>query len=258
MERTVEEMRLRGFSPRTIKTYLCHVNDFLRYCGQYDAAKKRGYLLSLIVRGLNENSVRLASAAIDFYIQTVRKEQAPFVPLPRRRTRLPNVLSKERIMTMINALENPKHKLIIELLYSCGFRLSELLNLKKDDIDFENNVVRIHQGKGAKDRITVISKKLAEKIDHLVEKGLILTGRNGKYSQKSVELVIIKAAKKAGIGQNVTPHMLRHSFATHLLEQGTDIRFIQELLGHARLQTTQVYTHVASHKLKNIKNPLDG
>src|SRR3989344_1306625 len=257
MEELTTEMKLRGFSQRTMKSYIYHVNDFLEYCGQYDKCRKKEYILYLISQGKDPNTVRLAAAAIDFYIKKVKKEQPESVELPKRKKRLPDVLTKEQIKAMINALTNIKHQLIIEILYSSGLRLSELIELHVEDINFEDSIIRVRQGKGNKDRLTIISKQTAAKLKAFKKTGRIFEGRNGKYSAKSIQLVLEKAKKKAGIAQKVTPHMLRHSFATHLLEQGVDIRYIQALLGHSRLQTTQIYTHVAKTQLASIQSPLD-
>ena len=151
MEELIAEMMLRGFSPRTIKSYTYHIHDFLEYCGQHDKTRKREYLLYLISQGKDSNTVRLAAAAIDFYIKKVKKEQPEIVELPKRKKRLPDVLAKEQIKAMINALINIKHQLIIEVLYSSGLRLSELINIRVEDIDFENSIIRVRQGKGSKD-----------------------------------------------------------------------------------------------------------
>ena len=161
---------------------------------------------------------------------------------------------------MIESTANIKHKLIIKLLYSTGLRLSELLNLKRKDIDFDRNIINIKSGKGKKDRITLISQDLRLDLlkyysNYKFNTEYILEGRKGKYTKKSVQKVLDNLGKKIKI--KVTPHMLRHSFATHLLEQGTDIRIIQKLLGHSNLNTTEIYTHVSNHNLLNIRNPLD-
>ncbi|MFH1637016.1 MAG: site-specific tyrosine recombinase/integron integrase [Candidatus Woesearchaeota archaeon] len=253
-----EEMKIRGFSPKTIKSYSYHIRDFLEYCGCYNKERKREYILYLINRKLDSSTVRLASAAIDFHIINVKNDTSHKVPIPKRKKRLPNVITKEQIKAMIQATTNLKHRLIIELLYSSGVRLSELIHLKVEDIGQNNGTIRVRQGKGSKDRITIISKLLALRIMEFKHSGRVFEGRNGRYSPKSVQLVLEKAAGKAAIRQKVTPHMLRHSFATHLLEKGVDIRYIQDLLGHERLQTTQIYTHVANTKIKGIENPLDG
>ena len=157
---------------------------------------------------------------------------------------------------MIEATDNEKHKIIVEMLYSSGLRLQELINLKYEHIDFENKIIYVKLGKGQKDRITLIGQRVLDRLDKQGS-SYVLKGRKGKYSKHSVQLVVQKLAKEAGIKQQVTPHLLRHSFAIHLLENGTDIRYIQALLGHQRLETIQVYTKVAKHNLKNISNPLD-
>jgi len=257
LKKLKEEMLLRGFSEKSIKSYAYYVKDFFEYCNIYSKDKKREYILYLIQRGQEHQTVRLASAAINFYIAKVRGEVPDNTELPRKKKKLPLVLSKSQIKEMIEKTDNIKHKLIIELLYSTGMRLSEILNLEVNDINFEDLTVRIRQGKGCKDRITIISKNTAEKIKNLFVSGRIFNGRHGKYSSMSVQMVIKKAAKHAGINSKVSPHVLRHSFATHLLEQGVDIRYIQKLLGHERLETTQIYTHVSNSNLKNIKSPLD-
>lgn len=255
MDKLKEEMKLRGFSPNTIRAYYYHIQDFIGYCKTSNPEKKREYLLYLISNGKDSNTVRLASAAIDFFIRNILRQKSENVSLPKRKKQLPYILSKEQIRQMIAKTINLKHRLVIELLYSTGIRLSELLALKVEDIT--DNTLMIRQGKGAKDRMTIISPSLAQRILELKQSGKIFEGRNGKYSKRSIQLILRNAARKAGITQKVTPHMLRHSFATHLLENGTDIRYIQSLLGHSELKTTQIYTHVASKNIKNIRSPLD-
>ena len=217
------------------------------------------YLLSL---DNSTNTNRLAHAAISFFFKNILKR--PFttqeVPAKKKLKQLPKVLSKNEILVMINNTDNIKHKVIIQLLYSSGLRLQELINLKRNDIDFERNLINVRKGKGNKDRITLLSEKL--KLDLLKYYSSysfntfhVLEGRKGKYSKKSVQKILEKAGKT--IKRRVTPHMLRHSFATHLLEQGTDIRHIQKLLGHSNTTTTQIYVHVSNEHLRNIKSPLD-
>lgn len=159
---------------------------------------------------------------------------------------------------MFESLNNSKHRLILETIYGLGLGVSELVNLRLEDVDFDRNAVRI-RGKDSKAREVMLPQKLKKDLKQFIElrkpKRYIFPGRKGKYSIKSVQKVFEKAKKKSGIKKKATCHSLRHSFATHLLEQGTDIRYIQKLLGHSRLQTTQAYTHVAS--VKNIKSPLD-
>jgi site-specific recombinase XerD len=247
-----EEMKLRGFSLKTQKAYAHHVKKYIE-----SKTSKRDYMLALINEHKSAQTIRLASAAISFYEKEILKKEPENVAIPKKQSKIPTVLTKSQIKKMIDATHNQKHKLIVELLYSSGLRLQELINLKYEHIDFENNIITVRQGKGQKDRITIVAQRVLDRLDSQGD-GFVLMGRNGKYTKKSVQSVVARLANLANIDQHVSPHTLRHSFATHLLESGTDLRYIQALLGHARLETTQIYTRVAKHNLKNIKNPLDG
>ncbi len=185
-----------------------------------------------------------------------------YLDRPKREKTLPEVLTKQEVKLMIDKTENIKHKCLIMLIYSAGLRVSEAINLKVEDIDSERGVIKIIQGKGKKDRISLLSKEL---LIHLREyyklyqpSKYLFTGiNNGSYSASSVLKIVKNAAKKAKINKHVTTHTLRHSFATHLLEQGTDLRYIQNLLGHASSKTTEIYTHITKKGMENIKNPMD-
>jgi len=215
-----------------------------------------------LIQDVGINTSRLQYASISFFFREILNKPFSFeqVPIKKKENQLPKVISKEKIKQMIDLTENLKHKLIIKLLYSSGIRLQELINLKRKDIDFERGILNVINGKGGKSRITLISENL--KLDllkyysnNIFKTEYVFEGRNGKYTKKSVQKVLDLAGKKIGI--KVTPHMLRHSFATHLLESGTDIRHIQKLLGHSDLKTTEIYTHVSNKDLSNIKSPLD-
>jgi len=182
------------------------------------------------------------------------------VPIKKKEKKLPKVLSKKEIKALIDNTSNIKHRLIIKLLYSSGLRLQELINLKRKDLDFDRNLIHIVKGKGNKDRITILSNSIKTDLLRYFSKSefntpYVLEGRHGRYSKKSVQNVLNRAGKRIGV--KVHPHMLRHSFATHLLEAGTDIRHIQKLLGHTDLKTTQIYTKVSVKHLARIKSPLD-
>ncbi len=244
-ELTYNRMLMKGFSKQTIKAYSYWINKFEKL-----ELEPREFCFKLLQKGLAGETVRLASAAIRFHTGSKAFE------IPKRKKRLPLVLTKKQIMGMIELTKNLKHRLLIMLLYSTGMRISEVLSLRWEHI--EDNQIKVVQGKGNKDRITLLSKKLKKLLKEFEkEKGYVLEGRKGKYSYKSAQKVLENAAIKSQIKQKVTPHVLRHSFATHLLENGTDIRYIQKLLGHSRLETTQIYTHVSNNSIKNIKNPLD-
>lgn len=180
---------------------------------------------------------------------------------PKKKKQLPKVLTKNEIKILLENIKNQKHKVIIITLYSAGLRLSEVVNLKREHINFENNTILVKQGKGKKDRITILSKKLKNKLSNYLSQNNFITyylfesQRGKKYDKHTIQKILEKASEN--MNQKVTPHMLRHSFATHLLESGTDIRYIQSLLGHSKLETTQIYTKVASNKIQHIKSPFD-
>ncbi len=254
---------LKGYSEKTLRAYYFNAKRFLDFAEKarlnLNKESVRSYLLTL---DLSVNSVRLHYASLRFFFSQVLKK--PFtieeVPVRKKQKQLPKVLSKEQVKALIGSTENIKHRLAIELLYSSGLRLQELVNLKRKDIDFDRNIIRVINGKGKKDRITLLSGSIkADLLRHYSKSNFkteyVLEGRKGRYSKKSVQFLLENAGKKLGI--KVNPHMLRHSFATHLLDSGVDIRHIQALLGHTDLSTTQIYTKVSNKSLSGIKNPLD-
>lgn len=198
-----------------------------------------------------------------FYNDFLRKNYDLFYLYPdRREYKLPEILSKDEVKLLINNITNIKHKAIISSLYSAGLRLEEVLNLKPDNIDSDQMLLRIKSAKGNKDRNVVLSVKLLlllRKYYKLYKpKEYLFEGqKGGKYSSTSVQKIMKKALSIAGIKKAATPHTLRHSYASHLLEAGTDIRVIQELLGHNSIKTTQIYTHITAHNIKSVKSPLD-
>ncbi|MCA9488217.1 MAG: tyrosine-type recombinase/integrase [Nanoarchaeota archaeon] len=254
---------LRGFSRETIKSYTYNVSRFIDFIDKSRLnLNKNGVISYLLAQDVSINTSRLQHASINFFFREILKK--PFtleeVPIKKKKKQLPKVISKEKIKKIIDLTENLKHRLIIKLFYSSGLRLQELINLKRKDLDFERGVLNIRKGKGNKDRISLISKSLKLDLLKYYSKEVFKTeylfeGRKGKYTKKSVQKTLDIAGKKVGI--KLTPHMLRHSFATHLLESGTDIRHIQKLLGHSDLKTTEIYTHVSTKDLSNIKSPLD-
>ena len=246
--------KLRGFSKRTIKTYTYFVGRFLE-----SGKNPEQFLLGMIEKDNSGDTVRVAGFAVKFYFRLLKREIAKELPNVKRRSRLPVVLSKKEIESMIISTKNLNHRLIIQVLYSSGLRVSEVCNLKWEDVDFKRNLIHIKQGKGNKDRMVMLSPKVKKGLKSLdlSKDGFVFkTLRGGKYSIRSVQEIVQKAAVKSGL-KKVNPHMLRHSFATHLLESGIDIRYIQKLLGHSKLETTSIYTHVAKKDYLNIKSPLD-
>jgi len=254
------QLRLRNYSPRTKKAYLYHVRRFLRFL-RVDPVKVsrhdlESWLLQLVEKGYSAASVNVAHNAIgSFYRHVFRKKLLVNVPRMKEPKQLPKLLSREEIKAMLDSTSKAKHRLLISFLYSTGLRLAEIRKLKYQDLMPERAHGIVKGGKGAKDRLFHLSPALVKLIP--AGEGYLFPGRRGPYSGKSVQMIVKNAAKRAGINRNVTPHMLRHSYATHLLEQGVDIRLIQELLGHASLNTTQIYTHVAANSFQGLPNPYD-
>jgi integrase/recombinase XerD len=198
-----------------------------------------------------------------FYNELLRRNYDLFYLYPdRREYKLPEILSKKEVKALIDSLPNIKHKAILSTLYSAGLRLEEVLNLKPNDIDSDQMLLRIKTAKGNKDRNVVLSFNLLLLLREYYklfkpEEYLFEGQKKGKYSSTSVQKIMKKALSRAGIKKHATPHTLRHSFASHLLEAGTDIRIIQEILGHKSIRTTQIYTHISSANIKSVKSPLD-
>ncbi len=263
-------LRIENYSEQTLKNYMSALKLFLEFIEElkvkkvtdkeiqnylYYCATKKKYAYS---------SMKQIIAAIGYLYKKVFNLSIPQslnVKLKKPIT-LPVVLSKDEIIKLIKVTGNLKHKTILLLIYSAGLRLGELLNLKIGDIDSKSMKIHIKQGKGKKDRYIMLSgnvlKLLREYYKIYKPKEFFVEGQNGgKYSPKSVQSVFKRSLQKAGIKKKATVHSLRHSFATHLLDDGTDIRYIQELLGHKRLETTQIYTHVSSYSINKIKSPAD-
>lgn len=257
-------------SPHTIKNYVSAFEEFINYHYRLDIDSiTEPQILEFIRFLITERKVstsyqNVSINAIKFYYEQVLKGQRKFyfVDRPKRDKTLPIVLNIEEITAMIKVTTNIKHRLIIMFAYSCGLRLNEIIRLRLSDIDRERMQLRVRQSKGRKDRYTILSGKLLSVLDAYVDEyttdDLIFTGVGGKaYSDKSVQEVVKNAAKKAGLTKSVTPKTLRHSFATHLLENGVDLRYIQELLGHSSSKTTEIYTHITTKGFENIKSPMD-
>jgi site-specific recombinase XerD len=179
----------------------------------------------------------------------------------KRSKKLPIVLSREEIKNIIDSIRNPKHKLIISLTYAAGLRISEVINLKIKDVDLEELTNHLKNAKGKRDRITIFPEKIRSKLKSLItekksDNYLFESERGGKLTERTAQKVFKNALRRTGIKKDATFHSLRHNFATHLLENGVDVRYVQELLGHRNIKTTQVYTQVTNPKLKNIKGPL--
>jgi len=265
LQKLENELKLRGFSDRTVKMYLFYNQKFLEFIKkepeQVTEDDIKSYITSRMDGGVSAKSIVLIKSALKFFYDEVLKMNIVTFKSPKVSKKLPTVLTRDEVRKMIDSVENKKHKLIVMLLYSSGLRLSELTNLKIADLDINEKIGWVRSGKGEKDRMFILSDKVIEKMGEFLSgkevSDYIFNGRKGKMSSRLVQKIVAAAAKKAEINKNVSPHTLRHSFATHLLESGENIRKIQELLGHSSLSTTQLYTHVSTEELKKVKNPLD-
>ncbi|MFH1611941.1 MAG: site-specific tyrosine recombinase/integron integrase [bacterium] len=262
-----QEMKLRGFSQKTVKSYLYYITNFLEFTSKSPKNVKgdniRTYLEFLANENKSASTLNTAYSALKFYFEKILRRRF-FVKIPRAKKdkKLPEVLNKEEVKKILLSPNNPKHRLILETMYSSGLRVSEVVIVKVRDLDLINKTLKVCQGKGNKDRITILSEKCNNSFKEIIcdKNGgdyLFESIRGGKLTERSIQKIFSQAVKNSGIKKNVSCHSLRHSFATHLLEQGTDIRYIQSLLGHKRLETTQIYTKVSNQSLRNIRSPLD-
>lgn len=261
-----QEMKLMGFSQKTIKSYLYYITEVLKFANKgpknITGDDVRNYLEILADNKKSSSTLNTAYSALKFYFERILRRRF-FINIPRAKKdkKLPEVLNKDEIKKIFSAVGNVKHKLLLGLIYSSGLRVSEAVNAKAGDLDFSNKTMIVRQGKGAKDRMTILSEKIAGVLERYarnkkMDDYVFESERGGKLTERTAQKVFSEALKKSGIQKNASCHSLRHSFATHLLEAGTDIRYIQELLGHAKLETTQVYTKVTNSAIKNIKSPL--
>jgi site-specific recombinase XerD len=265
-----QKLKLKGYSENTLRTYLQHFKEFLFFYRdthpiEIEELEIRNYILYLIEkRKLSKSTQNQAINAIKFFYEKVMMQERKvyYLERPIKEKRLPEVLSQEEVASVFDALDNIKHKTMLMLIYSAGLRRSEMLNLRMGDVDFDRHVVFIRGGKGHKDRQSVLSHGLIPMLDQYLKEYKpnfwLFEGLQGeRYSASSLQQVFKQAAKKAGVKKLVRLHMLRHSFATHLLESGTSTRYIQVLLGHESPKTTEIYAHVSRFALDKIQSPLD-
>ena len=265
----IQQMQLKGYSKNTISTYIeCLVNLSNHYNTSPDlltVEQIREYIhYKLTEKNLNKSWMnQIISSLKIFYREILRRDWDDLgIPRPRREKKLPVVLSKEEVSKLINTPKNLKHKALLMLTYSAGLRLSEVCGLKIRDIDSQRMLIRVIQAKGAKDRYTILSPVTLNLLRdywkmYRVKEWLFENNNNQPVSDRTIQHVFKNALRKAGINKQVGIHSLRHSFATHLLEQGVSLPIIQQLLGHTSLKTTSIYLHVQQYSIYAVKSPLD-
>jgi len=263
IEKSVTELKLRGSSQRTISSYLFFLKPFLEKVDNPETMTLDSVKLFLagLIDKYSNKSRSLAVSSLRFFFKRVIDRPDIFVKLevPKKEKKLPSVLSIDEVRNLISSTDHGKSKLILKMLYSSGLRVSELVNLAPNDLDFNQNIGWVRKGKGSKDRIFKIAESLRKQLQRYMTKnpGKFVFADDKPMTPRNVQLLVKTAAKRAKINKKVTPHTLRHSFATHLLENGENLLVISQLLGHENLETTKIYTHISQDQIKKVKSPLD-
>ena len=268
--RMLQDLTLAGYSPSTIRIYLHYgrslAKHFMRSPAELGGHEVRHYLLYLLEeRKLSHDAYRQAYAAIKFLFTVTlgRPLEVRAIPRHKRQRRLPDVLSGREVEALLSAVESAKYRLLLMSIYAGGLRVSEACRLRAEDIDSNRGVIHVRLGKGGKDRYVMLSERLLDALREHWQANppsdYLFPGRYGRghIDPASVRATVECAATAAGIKKRVTPHVLRHSFATHLLELGNDSRVIQELLGHRHIATTACYTGVSTLHIQRVRSPLD-
>lgn len=262
-------MLRRGYSGRTIETYTYCIKHFMSYCRKdLNCVKKadiKEYIDRYVERSATGNTINVHLNALKFLFEEIlQKKIMVKIRYSKTPKTFPVFLTKEEVFKLINSIENKKHKLMVELIYSSGLRVSELLNLKVCDLEFERNVGWVRHGKGNKDRPFIIAKCLEKDLKEHITRNCnssgyyLFTSRQGqRLSVRTVQEIVKKAARNAGISKNIHPHSLRHSFATHIIENGYDVTTLQPLLGHSSAETTLRYVHMVNHVRIKVVSPYD-
>jgi len=262
------ELKIRNYSKRTVQSYtqaFYQYRKFIRELNQdislLDEDTVKDFLLGKKEQNCSPKTLNVYLSAIKFFYREIVKDPHQIqIKFAKRNKKNPVVLEHEEILKIIGTFQNLKHKLIVSLAYGSGLRVSEVVNLKIHDIDFNQGLIYVRQGKGRKDRVTVFPKSLTKDINRLVNSYngnyVFVSQKGGKMSTRTLQKIFKMALKRAHIQKPATFHSLRHSFATHLLQAGVNLRYLQELLGHSDVRTTEIYTRVTNSGLKNIVSPL--
>lgn len=266
LEKTERVLRLRNYSPKTRKAYLFYIKEYIKFSKKAGIKGKQkaieDFLLDKHKRDQSPQTINLALNAVKFlYAEVMKDPQVIDLKFAKRSKKLPVALSHAEIEKIIEATDNAKYRLMISLGYACGLRVSEVVHLKVADLGIDELVVHIKGAKGKKDRISILPEKLQDALRNSVagknaNEFVFDSNRGGELTTTSLQKMFRKSLARAVIKKMATFHSLRHSFATHLLESGTDVRYVQELLGHSNIRTTQIYTHVMNPAIRKIKSPL--
>ncbi len=264
LQRLETEIKISKFSPYTLRNYLNFNKQLFKHSNKQPEQIEQQDIKNFLADKMSDKSAIsniLFLSSIRFsFTNLLGKDPTIGVKRPKSEKKIPEVLSKEEVLRLFDSAQTKKSRLIIEMLYSSGLRVSELVNLKPNDLDFNENIGWVRGGKGKKDRMIIISKRLSKTLNKFIEKNKGWTyvfSKDKPLTTRNIQKIVQKVSFKAGIKKSTHPHTLRHSYATHLLENGTDIRKIQILLGHSSLSTTERYTHVSSSELKKVSSPFD-
>jgi integrase/recombinase XerD len=271
LRRYCDTLHRQYYSHQTVKNYVHYFRQFLGHfgAGRLDALPKTellAYFDTWVQRGVAESTLNLIINAVKFYYEKVlgRPSERYDWARPRKRQQLPDVMSKGEAKRLFAQVRNPKQQVLLYAIYAAGLRPGEAVKLRREDVQPERGLIRVVQGKGKKDRCVMLSEVLLKMLRAYIEgyrpKYWLFEGQHPgeHYSVRSLQAVVKRARRAAGLRDTITPHTLRHSFATHLLEAGTDSRLIQEMLGHADIKTTLRYLHVSNRQISQVKSPLDG
>lgn len=264
LDRLEQELRIRNYSLRTVRAYLGGVTRYLRFIKGKKYPSAETAIKEFIVKNnhLAPKTINMMVYAVKFfYAEVLQSAVGIRIKGQKIARRLPVILSKQEVLRIIGGVTNPKHRLLISLAYGAGLRVSEAVSLCIRDMDMDRKIMHIKEAKGGKDRITMIPEKLIDDVyaalrDKTPQSYLFESERGGKLHSRSAQKIFHNACQRAGIAKDVHFHSLRHSFATHLIESGVDVRYVQALLGHASIKTTQIYTHVSAAAISGITSPL--
>jgi site-specific recombinase XerD len=262
LQQLTSELTLRNYSKNTIRAYVAPMRRFLLFARTSDLSPAKRIPIFLEEHCRSAGQRRIAYQAIKAFYRFVLVQTCPYqLGKVKQRSYIPVILSKHEIISLLNSIRNPRHRCIIAMLYGSGLRVSEVVDIRIGDLDLETSMLHIRNSKGNKDRLTCLSPRVKQVLRQLTagrpgSDFVFITQSHKKYSIRTVQKILENAIKTSGIRKHITCHSLRHSFATHLLESGIDLKSLKELLGHKSIRTTQVYCHLAEPPARRLHSPL--